>query len=114
MTQDDINGLVGVKQIVPPGATLAVLIAPQNGETGQLIKYFTGGSLEIVQAPVSHSGGETIGLTWTGPSLVNLLGTGYLMGAGEVVSVSGPARYYLMATGATVTCYLLKGLTAGY
>lgn len=114
MTQDDINGLVGVKQFVPPGATLAVLISPQSGETGQLLKYFTGGSLEIVQAPISNAGSQTVGQTWAGASLVALQGTGYLLGTSEVVSISGPARFYLMATGATVTCYLLKGLTAGY
>lgn len=117
MTQSDINGVKGIKQIVPVGATVAVLISPLDGETGSLIKYFTGGSLEIVQAPVRHDTygqSSLIGLTWAGASLVALQGTGYLFGSSEVVSVDGPARYYLMATGATVTCYLLKGLTAGY
>ncbi len=115
MTQDDITGLSGYKQIIPPGATLAVLISPENGETGSILKYFSGGSLEIVQAPVSLNG-ATAAQTWTGASLVNLqaLGRTYLMGAGETVNVSGSARYYLMATGATAVAYLLNGLTSGY
>lgn len=101
----DFTGLNGEKIVVPPGATLAVLMSAQPCQGSAIVKYFSGGSLEIVAAPV--------GTTWTGASLVNLLGTGYLFGASEVLTVDGSARYYLMATGATVVAYGLRGLTPG-
>lgn len=115
MTQDDITSLSGLKVTIAPGATLAYLVTPVNGESGSILKYYSGGSLEIVEAPASLNG-ATAAQTWTGASLVNLqsIGRTYLMGNGETVNVSGSPRYYLMATGATTIAYLLNGLTSGY
>jgi hypothetical protein len=89
--------------VVAPGATLAFLVTPVAGEVSHALKYVSGGSLEIVQAPLGTNGFAP-GSTWAGASLVNLGGKGYLMGITEAVNIDGPARYYLMATGATAIC----------
>lgn len=103
--QDKIFGLYPQQVFVPPGATNAVLVQPVAGEQAVIIKYFTGGSCSLIQAPP--------GATLTGPELVSYGNTGgYLLGTTEAVSIDGPARYYLMAIGATATIMLLKGLSA--
>lgn len=104
--QSDVFGVIGEKIVVGPGATLAFLVGATAGQLSSTIKYFSGGSLEIIQAPV--------GTTWAGASLVNLQGTGYLMGTSEAVNLSGPVRYYLMATGSTTVCYHIRGLSDGF
>lgn len=91
---------------VGTGATLAFLVNPIAGEVSSILKYFSGGSLEIVPAP--------LGTTALGGSLVALEGTGYLMGTSEALNIAGPARYYLIAKGATTLAYLLRGRSAGF
>ena len=103
--QDKIFGLYPQQIIVPPGATNAVLIQNVAGEVGMIIKYFSGGSCQIINAPP--------GATLTGPQLVSYGNTGgYLLGTTEAVSVDGPARFYLQAYGATTIIMLLKGLSS--
>jgi hypothetical protein len=91
----------GVYTIPATGAS-ARLIEPVPGEVRGYIKYFGGGSCEIIGTP--------------GPGLTAAptLGTGYLLGAGEVVPINGPARYYLAATTASATVYFRKELSQGY
>ncbi len=106
-SQNETFGLGGTKLIVGPGATLALYVKAPPFASGQVLKYFTGGSLEIVNAP---EGG-----TLTAAQLATVgLGAGYLMGNNEAFSIEGPARYYLMATGATVTAYLAFSLSSGF
>jgi len=85
--QDVISGkfFVGLSSII--GLSL---IAGQNSI---LVKYITGGSLEI--------GGAT--LTW---------GKGYLMDTGAL-GFNSVGSLYFAATGATVTVHYIKGTTAG-
>lgn len=109
--ESDIHAFGVTKIIVPPGATLAVYVSQTAGEVASVLKYLTGGSMEIQPAPLDSSG---MGTTWAGASLVPLIGNGYLMGTSEALSISGPARYYIMATGATVTCNLLRGKSSGF
>lgn len=110
--QIDVNGIKGEKVTVAPGATLALLVEPIGGQLSYLLKYASGGSLELIQAPQGMSfGGAT---TWAGASLAALIGTGYLMGTTEAVNLDGPVRYYLMATGATTICYSIRGLSQGF
>lgn len=106
--QNDITGFFATQLIVPSGATLAILLQNNAFECNSIVKYFSGGSLELI----GISGGY--GNTYAGGSLVAMNGTGYLFGSGEAVSIGGPARYYLMATGATAVAYLLKGMGTGY
>lgn len=104
--QREVFGVKPEKYVIAPGATNAQLITPVAYEVANQVKYGTGGSLEIQKAPQ--------GTTYIGASLAPLIGTGYLMGTAEALSLGGPARYYLMATGATVTAFVLRGLSDGY
>lgn len=104
-SSDSIFGLGATQVIVPPGATNAVLVLNIPKETSVTTKILSGGgSLEI------H--GTINGSTMAGASLAALIGRGYLLGATEQVNIDGPARFYLMATGATMVACLLKGLSA--
>lgn len=107
-SSDGLFGLVASQKVVAPGATNAVFIDCVNRQGSVLVKILSGGgTLEIHGTPT--------GSTLAGASLAPLIGTGYLLGGSEVLSVDGPARFYLMATGATMIACLLKGLTApGY
>lgn len=105
----DIQGLSAGRINIGPGATLAVYMQQQAGEAASIIKYFSGGSCEILGAPP-----PAVGQTWTGASLVNLAGTGYLLGTSESLALEGACRYYLMATGATATVMQLRGLSPGF
>lgn len=91
----------GIYTIPATGAS-ALLVTSAPGEVSGFIKYFGGGSCEIIGAP--------------GPGLTfaPTVGTGYLLGAAEVVQINGPARYYLAATGGTATVYFCKGLSEGF
>lgn len=102
-----IFGLNTIPFIVPPGATLALLVEGVQGQGAQLLKYGSGGSCQII--------GVTLGTTMTAAQLVSAGNSGgYLMGTSEAVSIDGAARYYLMATGSTATIMQIRGLTAGY
>lgn len=109
--ENGLEGVVGIKVTIAPGATNAVLMTPIAGEISSGIKYFSGGSLEILQCPS--------GSTLTNAQLVAAQGNStYLLGTPinqyESLNFDGAVRYYLMATGATVVCYQLKGLSTGF
>lgn len=87
---------------VPAGASLAVLVKPAPGEITSVVKYASGGSLEI------------IGCAGPGLTGVPVAGTGYLFGTAEAVATDGPAYYYLVATGSTAVAYFKKGLSQGF
>lgn len=108
-SSDSLFG-VGVTQIlVAPGATNAQYIDMGARVSSLLIKYVSGGTLEIQPA--------MLGSTMPGASLAGLIGTGYIFGAGatgfagEALSFDGPTKMYLMATGSTALAYLLAGRT---
>lgn len=106
-SSDSIFGLVPSQIVVAPGATNAQFVDITSRQGAINLKYFAGGTLEIHHA--------INGSTMAGASLAPLIGTGYIMGTSEILSIDGPARFYLMATGTTATAMLLKGLTApGY
>lgn len=88
---------------VPGGTGMLIRAAP--GEISSTIKYFGGGSLEIVGA-----GGPSLSVGLTS----SLAGTGYLLSSLEAFNFEGAAYYYLIATGATATAYFLKGLSQGF
>lgn len=104
--ETDLNGVSSTNIIVPPGATMAVLINQIAGEISSGIKYFSGGSLEIFNCPVGSS--------LTNAQLVARQGHGYLFGTAEALNFDGAVRYYLMATGSTVVAFSLKGLSTGF
>jgi len=101
MTQRDLFSLSSTQIIV--GLSQVIRVTPSANQYAEQFSIRSGGSLEIV--PVQFSGSSSAaGSAW---------GKGYLVGATEVVKISGPAAFYLAATGSTVTVNLLLGYTAG-
>lgn len=108
MSRDsDIYGVNTLPIIVPPGATLAVLREGAAGQAATLLKWYSGGSISII--------GCTVGSTLTAAELVSAGNSGgYILGTAEALSVDGPTRFYLMATGTTATVMQIRGLTSGF
>ncbi len=90
---------------IPAGSSGALYVTPVPGEIFTRLKYGAGGSLEIVGASAG------INTTGGGQTGVATAGTGYLFGTTETVEFRGAARYFLVATGATATCFFIKGLS---
>jgi hypothetical protein len=86
------------------GLSQIVRVMPTAYQYAEGIKIFSGGgTLEICNPALS--GSSTAGTShW---------GTGYPIGASEVVNLGGPAVFYLAATGATMVATVLLGYTAG-
>ena len=93
MHRDDVESLVGTRLTIGLSTIVGITVLP--GQNAVIVKYFSGGSLEI--------GGSS--LTW---------GAGYLLDTKEVVNVQSSGTFYLAATGSTVTCMLLKGRSSGF
>lgn len=83
---------VGVSQVV--GVTLVA------GQISIILKYFSGGSLEVID-PLAQ-GGQTV-----------LGGSGYMLATSEALNSSMIGTFYLTATGSTATAMLLRGKTIG-
>lgn len=116
-----IYGIQATFLAVPAGASNALLIQPMPGEISSQLKYFSGGSLEILNAnPNTPTGGASAitvypnGITAAPGFTATAAGIGYMMATTEVIGFDGAARYWLVATGATATAYLIKGLAAGF
>ncbi len=79
--------VVGATHVVVGLSAIVGIVPPQYGFAQSLKIFSGGGTLEIV--PISIGATNAAGLTgW---------GTGYPIGASEVVSWAGPARFYLAA-----------------
>lgn len=90
--EQDIHNLRSERVVVGLSTIHGVTVLP--GQVGVLVKYFSGGTLEI--------GGQS--LTWD---------AGYIFADSEAISIDSAGSFYLAATGATVTAMVLKGLSAG-
>lgn len=101
-SEDSVWSLGVTRIIVPIGATLAVFISPYAGQINCTLKYLSGGTCEILAAGTTALGTDvTLGTTQTPGVLATQSGFGYLLGASEVLSISGPASFYVSSTGAT-------------
>jgi len=101
MAQNDIFVLGATRIAV--GLSQVLRVMPTDYQYAETFKIFSGGgTLEIV--PPCLSGSSTAAGNW---------GIGYPVGASEIVSVGGPAVFYLAATGATMTITMTLGRTAG-
>lgn len=101
MGQTDINSIGATRITV--GLSAIIRISPSAFQYSEGLKILSGGgTLEIVPCPLALSGSSTIG--W---------GTGYPIGASETINVSGPAVFYLAASGATMVAAMTIGYTAG-
>lgn len=83
------------------GSTVATLVSPEPGQLNIVLKYFSGGTLEII--------GCSLGVTLTAAQLASANQTGYLMGTSEILTIDGPARFYLSSTAATTIVMVLRG-----
>lgn len=100
--QNDLHVLGATRIAV--GLSTVIRVLPTDYQYAETIKIFSGGgTLEIV--PPVLSGAST-------PASAGH-GTGYPVGANEVVSIGGPAVFYLAATGATMVVAMTLGRTAG-
>lgn len=107
----EVNSIFGKQILVAPGATNAVIVGGTAGQMGGILKYFTGGTLEI--ASVVPAIGATTSTADTS-ALISQIGLGYILGTSEAIPFDGAARFYLMASGSTVTAMVARGLSEGY
>lgn len=98
MQRDDVGSHYPEKLVIGAGITAEIPVLA--GQNAALIKYYSGGSLLIV----GHS--LPTGSTYA-------VGQEYLLGTNEVQFSNIMGSIYLMASGATVTCYLLRYRTTG-
>lgn len=91
--EDDIHGITCGVVVVGLSSILGITACP--GQVATSMRYGAGGSLEI--------GGS--GHTW---------GAGYLFGTSEVKDFNDAGTFFVSARGATVTFYIMRGLSAGY
>lgn len=113
------------KPFIGVGATLALFVDVLPGQLTTTIKNLgSTGVLEILPALSGLSlvaGGSNLystpnfisGSTQTLAMLAALNGTGYQMGAAEVLTFNGPCRFYLSQTGSTNQVCIMKGIGAG-
>lgn len=85
------------------GTSQILRLAPLPGAAMSVLKYISGGSLEIVN-PVLSGASTAAASGW---------GAGYLMGTTETMPIYGPAVFYLAASGATCVVALATGFSAG-
>jgi len=95
MSSDFYTYSMGATQVIIGPSLTAEIKAPSHFHRW-LFKKFAGGSLAIVSG------------------ISNVASQGYMMGDNEVISVYGPAKFYLAASGATVTVHIAHGHTAGW
>lgn len=92
--------------IITVGLSAIVQVGPTENQIGLQMKKLAGNTLEIVSRPPALTGSSAV--VW---------GTGYKLGDTETLSIDGPARYYLAATGATVSLGVIikysQGATIG-
>lgn len=100
-TQSDVYAMGATR--IQIGLSAIIKCSGFAYEQGFNLKIFSGGgTLEIVPTPLALTGSSAIG--W---------GLGYPIGASEVVSIQGPATFYLAATGATMVVAQAIAYTAG-
>lgn len=98
MQRDDVFSHYPEKLVIGSGVTAEIPVIP--GQNAALIKWASGGSLVIVGQ--SLSGGCSYAVA-----------NEYLMGTNEIQFANMSGNIYLMASGSTVTCYLLRYRSAG-
>ncbi len=81
---------------IPVGLSATVRVVPPLFCNGGFFKLVGGGTLAIVSG------------------ISALPAAGYLMGSGEAISMSGPASFYLAASGATATVHCVFTFSQGW
>lgn len=124
-SSQNIFSLATSRPVVPPGATASLFVDVLPGQLWTQVKNIGNtGSLEVLQCstglslPIGFTQSYSApyfssGSTQTQAMLIALSGTGYLMGANEVLTFAGQPRFYLSAPGASCQVCIIKGLGAG-
>lgn len=110
----ELSGMDALQVTVPVGASNAVYIADPAFSNSGVIQYISGGSLLVMRAPGMAGYEGAYGTTVSGASLGAAYNAGQYFIVQSPLAYNGSARYYLAATGATVTCQILRSLSAGY
>lgn len=95
-SSDRIFNVVADKVTV--GLSGAISLTGMPSQSALLIKYVSGGSLEV--GGLTNYAGATF--SW---------GNGYLMGTSEALSLNCGGNVYLRATGATAICGVIRTIT---
>ena len=98
MAREDVGSLLPEKFVI--GLSSILGITALAGQNACSVKYASGGSLEIGGTAAMTTGGITA-FTW---------GNGYLMGTSEIFNANMMGTFYVAATGATVTCFIMRGM----
>lgn len=101
MVQNDLQ-LIGATQFAV-GLSQVIRVSPSAFQYAGTLQWLSGGTLELV--PPQFSGiSSQAGNAW---------GKGKQISTTESYAISGPATFYLAATGATVTAMMTLGYTSG-
>lgn len=92
----DSFGLGATQIAVPAGISLNVQVIPPRACNGWFFKWVSGGTLAIVNGN---------GITTA---------AGYIVGTTEVVQASGPAVFWLAASGSTSVLSFVASYSSGY
>lgn len=87
---------IGATQI-PVGLSATVTVLPSAHQNGGFFKILSGGGTLAIVSGISA-----------------VASSGYFVGAGEAISISGPAIFYLAATGATMVVGWCPTLSQGF
>lgn len=91
----------GVTQVpVGTGGAANVRIVPPQYANGMFLKYLSGGTLAIVSNGLSGSPGASAAL-------------GYILSTTDVISIEGPASFFLAASGTTAIAQIAFKLSSG-
>lgn len=123
---DLLNSILPSSQGISPGATLAFFVNVSSGQRNIILKNTgTSGIVELLPCSTGASlpsGGSQLyttpnfisGSTQSAAMLVALSGSGYPLAATEVLTLSGPCRFYLNNLGGvTNTVAMIKGIGSG-
>lgn len=114
----DILNIAPQIYTVPVGVTVAVFVNPVAGQASVQIQNLTAGATLFLMGSAGSTLQNTSGgtLTVAGATLAALFATfAYACPVSPtMVTLEGPASFYLAATGATATVHILRRVTSGF
>jgi len=112
---DSICSIGSTRITIPVGATLAVFMSPFTGQISQLLKLTAGGTCEVLAPGLTQiASGVFLGTTMAAATLAAISGQGYCLSTNEILSINGPACFYLSSTSATSMIHSIWGKGQGY
>lgn len=113
----DISNIQPQIVTVPVGVTVGVFVGPVAGQaTVQIQNMTSGATLFLMGSAGSTQQNAGAGATIAGSTLAAIFATfAYACPISpNVVTLDGPASFYLAATGATATVHILRKVTSGF